>query len=131
MQRKNDEENRVIPVVDEELKITRRQVETGRLRVRKIVHEHEELVDEPVIETLVDIERTPINAIVEDEPRGTRVEGDTTSIPVYEEVVQTRLMLREEIRITKTRVEHSHPQKVTLRKEEVVIEDIPIDENET
>jgi stress response protein YsnF len=45
-------------------------------------------------------------------------------VPILEEVlvVEKRLMVKEEIHITKQRVEKHAPQRVTLRREEAVIE---------
>ena len=53
-----------------------------------------------------------------------REEGDTTIIPVIEEVlvVEKRLFLKEEIRIRRTQTTQLHEETVTLRREEVVIE---------
>ena len=47
------------------------------------------------------------------------MEGDTTIIPVVEEVVvvERRLVLREEIRVRKRRVEQAERVRVTLRQE--------------
>jgi len=45
-------------------------------------------------------------------------------VPLLEEVlvVEKRLMLREEVRVTKRRNETHRPQTVTLRKEDVKVE---------
>jgi hypothetical protein len=61
----------VLPVVDEELRVGKRVVETGRVRVTKRVHEREELVDEPLVREEYDVERVPVNVFV-DEPVGPR-----------------------------------------------------------
>src|SRR5581483_12103193 len=55
----------------------------------------------------VQVEHIPVNRIVETRP-GVRQEGDVTIVPVIEEVitVQKRLLLREEVRVTRTRVEN-------------------------
>lgn len=116
-------ENIVVPVVMEELDVQRRQVETGRVRLTKVVREHEEMVDEPLLREEVTVERSAINQIV-NEPVPVRYEGDTMIVPVLEEilVVEKRLVLKEEIRITRQRVEWREPQRVTLRSEEVLVE---------
>lgn len=113
----------VIPVVEEALEIGRREVETGRVRVTKLVREAQELVDLPVHTDEVHVERVPIGRIVNG-PVGSRQEGDTLILPVVEEVlvVEKRLRLVEEVRITRKRTEARNPQTVTLRKEEVQIE---------
>jgi len=57
-------------------------------------------------------------------PVPVRHEGDTMIVPVLEEVlvVEKRLVLKEELRVTRRRVETREPQTVTLRREDVVVE---------
>ena len=115
----------VVPVLQEVLDVHTSPVETGRVRIRKIVHEHEEIVDPPLLRDEVVIERVPINRVVEG-PISVRSEEDTLIIPVLEEVlvIEKRLLLKEEVRITKRRVETHTPQRVTLRREEAAVERI-------
>jgi uncharacterized protein (TIGR02271 family) len=114
---------RVIPVVEEILDVRQRRVETGRVRITKIVHEREEEVKAPRVREEVTIERVTLNRMV-DAPISMRQEGDTFIIPLLEEVVvvEKRLMVKEELRITKRRIEEHASQQVTLRREEVVVE---------
>jgi len=114
---------RVIPVVEEILDVRQRRVETGRVRITKIVHEREEEVNAPRVREEVTIERVPLNRMV-DAPISMRQEGDTFIIPLLEEVVvvEKRLMVKEELRITKRRIEEHTSQQVKLRREEVVVE---------
>jgi len=116
----------VIPVIAEELQVGRRSVETGRVRVTKSVREQQEVVDQPTVSEEVVVERVPINRMVDAAPQP-RQEGDTLVFPVLEEVVvvERRLMLKEEVRITKRITETRNPQTVTLRSEEVRIERMP------
>lgn len=114
----------VVPVVVEELSVGTRVVDTGVVRLRKVVHEREEVVDAPLLRETVHVERVPVNRFV-DGPVGPREEDGVTIIPVLEEVlvVEKRLVLREEIRVTRRREPMpSAPQRVTLRREEVVVE---------
>ena len=113
----------VVPVVEEELRVGKRVVETGRVRIHKTVHEHEEVVDEPLMREEYDVERVPIDEFV-DGPVGPRHEGETLVVPVLEEVlvVEKRLVVREELRITRRRTEERRPQRVTLLSEEVSVE---------
>jgi len=115
----------VVPVIVEALEIDTRREETGRVRIRKIVHEHEEIVDPPLWREEVVIERVPINRVVS-EPLSARSEGETLIIPLLEEVlvVEKRLLLKEEVRITKRRIDTHAPQRVTLRREEAAVERI-------
>jgi uncharacterized protein (TIGR02271 family) len=114
----------VIPVIEEQLQVGKRVVETGSVRVSKTVHEEEVNVETPVVVEKLDIERIPINQYVESAPPAVRYEGDVMIVPILEEVVvvQKRLRLVEELRITK-RQEHTQvSQPVILRREEVTVE---------
>ncbi len=115
----------VIPVVEETLDVQKREVEIGRVRVTKKVHEREEIVDEPLMEEEVSVTRVDINRFVEG-PVAVRHEGDTMVIPLLEEVLVTekRLMLKAELHITKRQFETHKPQTVTLRTEEAIVERI-------
>jgi uncharacterized protein (TIGR02271 family) len=116
-------ETLVIPVVKEELEIQRRKLETGGVRVSTVVHEREEVVDQPLIKERVHVEHVPINRVV-DGPVPIRHEGHTMVIPLLEEVlvVEKRLMLKEEVHITKEQYEERQPQRVVLRSEEARVE---------
>lgn len=112
-------EDVVIPVLSEQLDVSTRWVEQGSgVRVRKEIEEREELVDLPLAREQVDVERVAIGRPLE-EPVGVRYEGDTLIVPVVEEVivVEKRLVLKEELRITRRRSEHRDPRRVTLRRE--------------
>lgn len=116
---------RSLPVLEERLEVSKREVETGRLRLQKRVREEEQTVDEPLLADEIIIERVPVNRLVE-QPPATRVEGDTTVIPLFEEqiVLQKRLVLREEVRVTRHRIERRAAEVVTVRREEVTIDRI-------
>jgi uncharacterized protein (TIGR02271 family) len=113
----------IIPVMEERIAVGKRERETGRVRLVKTVREERETVDKPLFREHVDVERVTINRPLE-EPVESRYEGDTLIVPVLEEVlyIEKRLMLKEELRITRRRVEERHPEEVTLRKEEVRVE---------
>jgi uncharacterized protein (TIGR02271 family) len=121
----------VLPVIQEALDVQTTPVETGRVRIRKIVREREEVVDPPILRDEVVVERVPINRVVEG-PIAVRSEGDTLIIPLLEEVlvVEKRLLLKEEVHLTKRRIETHIPQRVTLRREEAVVERINREEDE-
>jgi uncharacterized protein (TIGR02271 family) len=85
--------------------------------------EVEQIVDIPIVEERVEVERVPVNRTV-DGPVAVRYDGDTIIVPVTEEVliVQKQLRLVEEVHIRKVRVERHDPQRVMLRKDEVRVE---------
>ena len=116
----------VVPVLVEELEVQKRPVETGKVRITKVVHERETMVDEPLWHDNVAVTRVPMQRVV-DGPVPVREEHGTTIISVVEEVlvVEKRWMLREEIHIRKQRLETHQPQRITLRSEEVQVERVP------
>lgn len=120
-----DEDALVVPVIEEQLVLDKRLVDTGAVRVHLTVSEREVVVDEPTLEDRVDIERVAINQPL-DKPVSPRVEGDVTIIPVMKEVLMVRkqLVLVEEIRLTTRRETVRRPQSVLLRSEEASVEHI-------
>lgn len=113
-----------IPVVEEVLDVERRRIERG-VRIRKTTEQHTQVIDASSVESDVNVERVAINRVVS-EPLPIRKEGDTIIIPVLEETIvcEKRLVLREELRVTVRRHEEHHPQEVTLRRENIVVEPI-------
>lgn len=116
-------EERVIPLAREEVKIGKRSRVTGITRVSKIVHEDTRVVDEPLLEEHVVVERIPVNEFI-DQPRGVSTRAGTTVIPVIEEVlvVEKKLLLKEEVRITKQSRTVHKPQTLVLKREEAIVE---------
>ncbi|HEX8291360.1 MAG TPA: YsnF/AvaK domain-containing protein [Pyrinomonadaceae bacterium] len=113
----------VVPVVAEQLEVQKRKVEAGGVRIRKTVSEREEVVDEPLMREEVQVKRVPVNKVV-DGPVPVRHVGNTMIVSLLEEVlvVEKRLMLKEELHITKEQVESYRPQRVRLRTEQAVVE---------
>lgn len=111
----------VIPVIEEQLVVDKRVVEKGRVRISKKVRETDETVNIPLIQENVQVERIPINQYVAEPPPPVRYEGNVMIIPVLREVVvvEKRLVLVEELRVTKQQTQTQETQKIRLRKEEV------------
>lgn len=122
-------EKLVVPIVAEELRVEKRTVERGGVRIVKTVSERVETIDLPLMEEQTDVVRVPINRAVEIAPP-VRYEGDVMIVPLLEEVVvvEKRLMLREELHIRKRQVEIRKPQQVILRREEANVERFRHDE---
>lgn len=118
---KHDRE--IIPVVEEQAVIRKRKKLTEGVRVRTVVYEAQEVIDEPLATEDIEVERRPLGHWV-DAPVPVRHEGDATIVTLVEEVVvvEKRLRATEEIRITKRRSVRHEPQRVTLRREEAVVE---------
>lgn len=120
------EEVAAIPLVEERLSIAKRQVEKGRLRVHVTVEEREETVTEQLLRDDLQIERIPRNIRLTEVPR-VRIEGNTTIVPVVEEVivVEKALVLVEEIHICRRSVSEEAQIPVSLRVERARVERDP------
>jgi uncharacterized protein (TIGR02271 family) len=107
---------RVIPLIEEDVAVTTRKVETGRVRVSTRTLEHTGHARANLFQEAVAVEHVPIGREVDEMPQ-IREEGNTIIIPVVEEimVIEKRLVLREEVRITRTRSVEAFEQPVTLR----------------
>lgn len=125
MAQRPDRDHETIDVVEERAVVLKRKKLTGGVRVRTVVHEHEELVDEILHSEQAEVERVPLDRWVE-EPVPVRDEGDTTIITLHEEVivVEKRLRAIEEVRMTRRRAARSEPRRIVLRHEEAIVEDL-------
>ena len=118
----------IIPVIEEEAVVLKRKKLTEGVRVRTVVRKIEEIVDEPLATEDVEVERVALDRWI-DAPVPVRQEGETTIVTLVEEVVvvEKRLRAIEEIRISKRKSVRRAPQKVTLRREEAVVERLTAD----
>ena len=123
------EEVAAIPLVEERLSVAKRQVESGRVKVRVSVEEHEEVVTEQLLHDELEVERVPRNIRVSEIPH-VRLEGNTTIVPVVEEVlvVEKALMLVEEIHICRRSVPEEAQIPMSIRTEKATIERDPATE---
>ncbi len=113
-----------IPMLEERLVPGKRPIDLGELRILKHVDHVEDSVSQSVTRDDVTVERVPINRPL-DAPVSSRTEGEVLVIPVMEEVliVQKRLMLKEELRITRRQVVEDQVVRETVRHERLVVED--------
>lgn len=117
----------VIPLLAEELEIAKQNLVTNRVEIATICREREELVDQLLSHEHVEIERTPFGTTIDRAPK-IREEGDTLVIPVVEEVlvVERRLVLKEEVRVRRVRGAERHQERVSVRRQEVVVTRHPV-----
>jgi stress response protein YsnF len=116
----------VIPEIEETAEIGTRMVETGVVRITKHVHDVERTFHPTLHDQRVRVERVPVNRVIKNPPE-VRTEGETTIIPIVEEVMVKLLLLKEEVRITRENVNKpAEPRDVTLRREEVIVEREPV-----
>lgn len=117
-----NENSFTLPVIHEEVIIQKNIVDTGKVTIKKIISNHEEVVKIPVVHEEIDIIKIPVNKIVDTAPEAIRYDGDTMIISVLKEVPVISIMLVEEIHITKRKITAINEQPVSLRQEEVIIE---------
>lgn len=121
-----DENSQRIPIIEEQLAVGTRVVETGRgVRVHKTVSEQPVTIDERLSRDEVQVRHVPVDRTVAvDEAPTTRYEGETLVIPVLEEVlvVERRLRIKEELHITRIRHEERYQETVPLKAERVDVE---------
>ena len=115
-----------LPLLEEELRVTKREVTTGRMRVRTVTETIDELVRQDLQGERVEVERVLVDTLVEPgaKPPGIRTEGNVTVIPILEEVliVEKRLLLKEEVRITRHSTTDVVETPVSLRKQRAIVE---------
>jgi len=117
-----DNDQLVVPLHAEEVSVAKRRVVTGQVKVGTVTKESEQLVEELLEHEHVEIERIAVGKEVDKAP-AVRQEGDTLIIPVLEEivVVERRLLLKEEVRVRRTREKQPYQERVVIRKQEAVI----------
>jgi stress response protein YsnF len=115
-----------IPIVEEELRLDKREVVTGRVRVRTVVDVVEEMAQASLDEETVEVTRVPVDRVVDEAP-AIRTENDVTIVPVLEEVlvVEKRLVLKEELHIRRQIRSEDVQVPVQLRKQRAVVERLP------
>ena len=119
----NDTNKPSLNVWKEDINVDKKVVENGKVYINKKVHKEDETVEVPVAHEEVEVTRVAVNQYVDEAPQ-VRSEGDTTIIPVIKEVlvVEKKLMLVEEVHVTRHVVEKTEERTMPVRKEEVEVE---------
>ena len=109
-------ESQTIALHVEDLSVSRRRVDGDTVRLAIVTGETGHAIDEKLVEERIEVSRVPIGRPVESAPPD-RQEGDTTIISVMEEVlvVKRQLVVKEEVRIKRIRVETHHQETVMVR----------------
>lgn len=120
-----DEQNKdlVIPIMGEELHADAVPVITGGVRVTKRVESHDEIIQQELRKSHVEVKRVKTNRVV-DGPQPTHRVGKTLIIPVVSEVlrVEKQWVVTEEIHITEQEQRETVQNKVTLSHEQAEVE---------
>src|SRR6185437_10648697 len=113
----------IIPVIREEPNADAVPVATGGVRVTKRLDTHDEIIEQELRKSYVDVKRVKTERVV-DGPQPAKRVGKTLIIPVVSEVlqVQKQWMVTEEIHITETEAKETVQNRVKLNREEAEIE---------
>jgi uncharacterized protein (TIGR02271 family) len=117
-------QEQVIPVYEEELKVGKRQVEQGHVRVRVYTVEHPVQEGVTLREERVAVERRPADRRMSEVPGGAFQER-TMDVTTYREepVVAKEARVKEEIRVRKEANQRTETLRDTVRHSEVEVED--------
>lgn len=118
---------RRIPLVEEELDVTKRQREAGEVRIHKTVTEERRDISVPVMKEEVHVERVPASGDARTaaaDASGATFREETVSVPVMEEEVEIRKrpVVREELRVSKERHVEQRAASETVRREDADVE---------
>jgi uncharacterized protein (TIGR02271 family) len=119
----NDQSVETLALVEEALRVDKREVTSGRVRIETVTDTVEELARATLDEETVEVTRVPIGREVSAAP-AVRTEDGVVIVPVMEEIVivEKRLVLKEELHIRRQVTQENVEVPVTLRKQRAVVE---------
>lgn len=112
-----------ISAVQECLSVGVERTETGAVRVHKVNYDEIQEIPLTLRTESVEVQRVQMNQPVP-EKYGPRQEGDTLIVPVFEyvPVTELRLMLKEEVRITKSATEVDTLHRASVQRQALIVE---------
>ncbi len=118
-----------VPLVEEKLRLEKREETTGKVRVTTVVDLVDELAQASLDAETVEITRVPVDRMIEQAP-AIRTENGITIVPIVEEilVVEKRLVLKEELHIRRHTRSEEVQVPVQLRKQRAVVERLPAED---
>jgi uncharacterized protein (TIGR02271 family) len=114
----NDDDQQRIPLVEERARVAKQDVVTGKVTVRTVSEDIQQIVREHLDQEKIEVTRVPVNREVDKAPDVRTVDG-VLIVPVLEErlVIEKRLVLAEELHIRRQVVREDVEAPVTLRKQ--------------
>jgi uncharacterized protein (TIGR02271 family) len=108
-----------IPLLEEQATMAKQDVTTGRVRVSTHVEDIDEVAHADLLSDSVEITRVTIGERVTGSVPPVRTEGDSTIVPIFEEVmvVEKQLLLKEELHIRKRSEVNTVEAPVTLKRQ--------------
>lgn len=110
-----------VPLVEERVQVEKVEVETDRVRVRTVVDEHSEIIEQVLQTGRLDVRHIPLDQEVAEAP-APRQDGDTLIVSIVEERLVKRLFLVEEVHITQSSHAKAVSVPVSLRRMRAVVE---------
>jgi uncharacterized protein (TIGR02271 family) len=116
-------DTQVLPLVEETVRVDKRQTISGKVRIRTEASSVEQVVRETLTEETVEVTRVPVDRRVETLPE-VRTENGVTIVPILEErlVVDKQLFLKEELHIRRDIRTETVDVPVTVRSERAIVE---------
>jgi len=117
------EAEEILPLAEESATVHKREVVTGKVRVRTVTDTVEELAKANLQRASVEVTRMPVDKVVDTAPE-IKTEGDVTIVPVLEEVlvVTKQLVLKEELHIRRRVETEAVEVPISLRKQRTIVE---------
>ncbi len=119
----SEKEEIIVPVIAEQLHVDAVPVLKGGVRVIKRIIGEEQLIEQELRRDHIDVKRLKVYRIV-DGPQESVQSGNTTIIPIVEEIirVERQWVVTEEIYITRTEESAVHQETIVLNREEATVE---------
>jgi len=114
----DDNDPQRIALVEEQARVAKQDVVTGKVTVRTISEDVQDIVRETLDQEKIEVTRVPVNREVDRAPDVRTVDG-VLIVPVLEErlVIEKRLVLTEELHIRRQVVREQVETPVTLCKQ--------------
>ena len=118
-----EQDTQVLPLVEETVRVDKRQTISGKVRIRTEASSVEQVVRETLTDETVEVTRVPVDRRVERVPE-VRTENRVMIVPVVEErlVIEKQLFLKEELHIRRDVKTETVEVPLTLRSERAVVE---------
>ena len=117
----SDADEVLVPLVEERVEVEKIVVETDHVRVRTVVDEHSETIEQVLRTGRLDVRHIPLDQEVAETP-APRQDGDTLIVSIVEERLVKRLFLIEEVHITQSSHTEAVRVPVSLRRMRAVVE---------
>ena len=122
-----------INLLEEVLRVSKREVETGRVRVSVLTDTEQRVVAETLRSRRVEVERVKLGRRLEpgETMPQSRIEGQELVVPIVEEmlVVEKRLVVTEELRIRIMHTDETVEHTVPLRRQRASVERLPANDD--